>query len=69
MIAVDHPFVAEKNGPFDAVFKLPHVARPVVGHEHVDAGCGYPFDIFAVFLGVLFKEKIGQKKDVGFPFA
>jgi len=36
MVAVNDPIRAEENGSFYRILELPHVARPMVLHEHVD---------------------------------
>ncbi len=62
---MDHALLAQEHRPFDAVFQLPDVARPVVLHQHVDGRRRKPLDLLAVFLGVFFQEMIGQQQHVG----
>ena len=68
-MAVDDAVVAEDDRPFNAVFQLAHVARPVVAHHHVNSGRRNAVHLHAVLVGVLFEEVVGELEDVGFALA
>ena len=53
-----------QNGAFNAVFQLPHIAGPVVTHQHVDRRRGKPFHLLAVPDIQLFNEMLRQQNDV-----
>ena len=62
---VDDFVAAQQHRPFDAVFQLPDVAGPVVGHEHVDGRGRDAPDVLVVLAAVLLDEIVRQKQDVG----
>ncbi len=69
MVAVDHALFAQQDGSLDTVFQFAHVARPMVGHEHVDGRRGKALDVFLVLARASFQEEIGQQENIGLAFA
>ncbi len=69
MIAVNGTFIAENYCPFNAVFQLPHIAGPVIFHEHINGRSGKTFNLFEMFSGIFFQKKIGQQDHIGFSHA
>src|SRR5688572_10174909 len=64
MMAMYDCIVADNDSPFDAVFQLTDIARPMVAHQHIYSWRRNSLDGFAVFAGVLFNEMISKQQDV-----
>ena len=69
MVTVNHVVFTENHRPFDTVFQLPDVARPMIAHENVNGSgrySSYPLEIDRI---ILFNEVVCKKQDVRFAFA
>jgi len=64
MYAVDSVTSCEQNGPFDAILKLAHVARPMVCKQEVNGWCGDVMNGFFELLGVILHKVICQQDDI-----
>ena len=60
----DDAVCTENDGPFDTVFKLPDISRPMIVHEHVRCRDGDAHNLLVHLLGVFLDEMIGQKDDI-----
>ena len=66
MVRANHILVAQQDRPFNAVFQLPHIARPVITGQHFNGRRRNPLDSFAVFAGIFFQKKIRQQHNIVF---
>ena len=62
---MDHVAVGQQHGALDGVLQLPHVPRPVVGHEEIDGRGGEADDRAPVPLVVFLDEVVREEDDVG----
>src|SRR5208283_2407255 len=64
VMSSDDAVCTENDGPFDTVFKLPYISRPMIVHEHVCCRDGDTHNLLVQFPGVFIDEIIGQQDDV-----
>ena len=50
VVAVDHAVVGQDDGAFDHILQLAHIARPVIGHQHVERRRRDALDLLARLL-------------------
>ena len=66
VVRVDASVGGGEAGMLDAIFQFPHVAGPVVAHEHVDGGGAQAQDSLAVLEVHLLDKMVGEQQYVGF---
>ena len=66
-VGTDPAAGGEHDGALDHILELAHVARPVVGHQHVER-LGHELESgLAILLAVLLDEVLHEQRDVVFP--
>src|SRR4029079_7855683 len=63
-MAVYHVAIADEHRALDAVFKLTHIARPVISRQHINRRSRNTLDILVMLTSEFFKEMIRKQQHI-----